>query len=91
MAIIQTQCWVQKPVDGYYKDCLAIFGIEYQSWLWMIFISLIIGFISYFVYSKIRRIKFETKNYILKSLLIALIILIIFNILRLWLLSNIII
>ena len=90
MAIIQTKCWVQKPVDGYYKDCFAIFGIEYQTGLSLIIISLIVGFGAYYIYSLIRKTKFEVKNFIIKSLLIFLVALVVFLILRMWWLSQII-
>jgi len=63
---------------GKSRPCLAFFGVEYQTVLWILLISLLIGFASYFVYSKIRKIKFEAKNYILKSLLISLVPFVIF-------------
>ena len=90
MAIIETKCWVQKPVGGYYRDCFAIFGIEYQTWLSLIIISLVIGFSAYYFYSLIRKTKFEVKNFVIKSLLISIIALAVLLILRRWLLSQII-
>ena len=90
MAIIQTKCWVQKPVDGYYKDCFAIFGIEYQTGLSLIIISLIVGFGAYYIYSLIRKTKFEVRNFVIKSLLVSLLALVISLILKMWWMSNII-
>jgi len=90
MAFIQTKCWVQKPVDGYYRDCFAIFGIEYQTWLSLIIISVIIGFGAYYLYSLIRKTEFEVKNFVIKSLLISFVTLVILLILRMSWLSQII-
>ena len=91
MGIIETQCWIQKPVGGYYKDCLAIFGIEYQTWLALILSSLIIGFLVYYIYSLIKKTKSNTKKFILISLAISLITLIILLVIRAWTESQIII
>ncbi|MFH0936599.1 MAG: hypothetical protein V1815_02895 [Candidatus Woesearchaeota archaeon] len=94
MPIIQTKCWVQKPVDGYYKDCFAIFGIEFQDLIGMVLASLIVGFffslIIYKLYCKIKDIKFKTRVYLILSLIISLIIFVVFNILRIIWESNII-
>ena len=95
MAVIQTKCWVQKPVDGYYRDCFAGLGIEYQTWLSLIIISLIIGFGAYYIYSLVHKTKFEVKNFVIKSLLVSLVVLVILFlvillILQKWLMSNII-
>ena len=94
MSIIQTKCWVQKPVSGYYRDCFAIFGIEYQAWLSLITISLIIGFGAYYIYSLVRKTKFEMKNFVIKSLFASLLTLVILFLVILlilkWWMSNII-
>jgi len=66
------------------RECLAFFGVEYQTYLWIIVTSLLIGFGSYFIYSKIRKIEFETKNFLIKSLLISLIIFVILSFLNIW-------
>lgn len=85
MKLIQTQCWVQKPVEGYYRDCFAILGVEYQTLLLIIFTSLIAGFGGYFIFSSIKGIKFKTKNFVLKSIILSVIVFIILLILRsLW-------
>ena len=90
MVIIQTKCWVQKPVDGYYRDCFAGLGIEYQTGLSLIIISLIVGFGAYYIYSLIRKTKFEVRNFVIKSLLVSLLALVISLILKMWWMSNII-
>ena len=90
MAIIQTKCWVQKPVDGYFKNCFAIFGMEYQTWLIFILISLVAGFFGYYVFSLIRGTNFEVKNFVIKSLFVSLVILIVLLVFRIWWFSNII-
>ena len=87
MSIISTSC-PYGPMKS--RECLAFFGVEYQTYLWIIVISLFIGFGSYFIYSKMRKIEFETKNFLIKSLLISLIIFIIFSILNIWWQSQII-
>lgn len=85
MPIIQTKCWIQKPVGGYYKDCLAIFGIDYKELIWAIFISLIAGFlvsfIIYFLYCTIKDIKLKLKPYLILSFIISLMLFIIIIIL----------
>ncbi len=81
MSIIKTTCSTG-PMKS--RECLAFFGIEYQSYLWVLVISLLIGFGSYFIYARIRKIAFETKNFLIKSLLISLIIFIIFSILSIF-------
>jgi len=63
------------------RECLAFFGVEYQTYLWMIAISLIIGFGSYLIYSKIKKIEFETKLFLIKSLLLSLILFLLFSVL----------
>ena len=87
MNIISTTCSTGPSKS---RECLAFFGVEYQTYLWLIVISLLIGFSSYFIYSKIRKIEFETKNFLIKSLFISLIIFIIFSILNIWWQSQII-
>ena len=87
MDIIKTKCWVQKPNGGYYRDCFAIFGAEYKSMLFLIAMSLIIGFGYYYFYSLMRKDKFEVKNFLIKSLLLSLIALFIILVI-LGLLSN---
>ena len=72
------------------RECLAFFGVEYQSYLWIILISLLISFALYFIYSKIRKTKFETNKFLTKSLIISLIIFILLSILRIWFQSKII-
>jgi predicted PurR-regulated permease PerM len=85
MSIISTTC-PTGPMK--FRECLAFFGVEYQTYLWIIVISLLIGFGSYFIYSKIRKIKFETRNYVIKSLLASLIIFILLSFLTIWLESQ---
>ncbi len=87
MSIISTSC-PYGPMKS--RECLAFFGVEYQTYLWIIVISLLIGFGSYFIYSKIRKIEFETGNYVLKSLLVSLIVFILLSILSIWFKSQII-
>ena len=76
MSIIETKCWVQKPVDGYFKSCFKILGFNYDTWIVYIIISLLIGFLSYYIYLKIKKKKIETKDYIFKSSIISFILLI---------------
>ena len=71
-------------------ECLAFFGVEYQTYLTLIIISLIIGFGSYFIYSKIRGIKLETKRFIIRSLIISLVVFILLTILTIWQQSQIV-
>ena len=87
MSIISRTC-PTGPMKS--RECLAFFGVEYQTYLWIIVISLLIGFSSYFVYSKIRKIEFETRKFLIKSLLISLVLFILLSILRIWFQSQII-
>ena len=82
MTIIETRCWVQKPVGGYYKDCLAILRVEYQTWVQILVLSLLFGFIFCFIYTKIKKINLSQRGYIAKSLIFSLIVLIIILSLR---------
>ncbi|MFH1400392.1 MAG: hypothetical protein ABIH41_02635 [Nanoarchaeota archaeon] len=88
MALVQTQCWVQKPINGYYRECLAILGIEYQTWLSLILISLIVGFGGYFVYARIRKKKQQVKGFVLWALLVSLAALLVLLVFRMWWLSQ---
>jgi len=72
------------------KECLAFFRVEYQTYLWIIAISLIIGLGSYFIYLNIRKIEFEAKKYVTKSLLITIVIFILLSALSIWFQSQII-
>ena len=90
MAIVQTRCWVQKPVDGYFKDCFTIFGIGVQTWMYLMIVSLIVGFSGYYIYSLIRKTTFEIKNFLIKSLLISIVVLVVLLLLRMWWKSQII-
>ena len=87
MSIIITTCPTGPMKSG---ECLAFFGVEYQIYLGIIVISILISFFSYFIYSKIKKIKFETKKFITKSLLISLILFILLSILSIWFQSQII-
>ena len=87
MNIISTSC-PYGPMKS--RECLAFFGVEYQTYLWIILISLLIGFGSYFIYSKIKKIEFETKKFVIKSLLISLVIFILLSVLNIWFQSQII-
>ncbi len=78
MGIISTTC-PYGPMKS--RDCLAFFGVEYQTYLIIIFVSLLIGFGIYLIYFKTKNIKFETKKYVIKSLLISLVIFILLLIL----------
>jgi H+/Cl- antiporter ClcA len=72
MSIIQTVC-ATGPMKS--KPCLAIFGVEYQYFLWVLLFSLIFGLVSAFIfYSNIREKKFNTRDYLEKSLVMAMII-----------------
>ena len=71
MSIISTVCSAG-PMKS--RECLALFGVEYQIYLLMIPFSLLIGFIASLIYVKIRKIKSNKKSFILKSLIISLII-----------------
>jgi len=81
MSIISTTC-PTGPMKS--RECLAFFGVEYQTYLGIILISLLIGFGSYFIYSRIRKIEFETKNFLIKSLIISIVIFIIFSVMSIW-------
>ena len=70
------------------NDCLAFFGVEYKFYLVMILISLITGFGSNFIYSKIRNI--GSKKFVLKSFITSLIIFIILSVLFIWAKSQVI-
>lgn len=87
MGIISTTC-PTGPLKS--KECLAFFGVEYQAYLWIIAISLLIGFGLYFVYSKIKKIEFEVKSYITKSLIISLIVFVLLSILSIFFQSTIV-
>ncbi len=66
------------------RECLAFFGVEYRAYLSIIIVSLLVGFSFYFIYSQIKNNKFETKNYLIKSLFISLIIFIILSVIIVW-------
>ncbi len=55
---------------------MGLLGFSDRAWLAMIGVSIIIGFIYYFAYSKIVITKFRLINYVIKSLLSALVTLI---------------
>jgi len=65
------------------RECLAFFGVEYQTYLWLILFSLIIGFVSVYIYSKLRKMEYNQKS-VLISFLISLIVFILLSILKIW-------
>ena len=40
------------------RECLAFFGVDYQTYLGIILPSLIIGFVSFYIYSKLRKVEY---------------------------------
>lgn len=87
MRIISRLCPIGPAVD---EKCFAIFDVKYQTYLWIMLISLIIGNISYFIYLKLKNRKFEAKKYLIRSLLVSLIIFIVLSILTIYLESRVI-
>ncbi len=87
MSLFSTMC-PAGPMKS--KECLAFFGVEYQTYLWLIAVSLLVGFVSYFIYTRIRKIKFEAKDYITKSLLVSLTAFVLLSILSIWFQSRIV-
>lgn len=65
-------------------QCLAFFGVKYQNYLWIILISLLIGFSLYFFYLRIRAIELETKIFLIKGLLISLIFSLLLSVVVIW-------
>jgi len=87
MSIIRTMC-PTGPLKS--KECLAFFGVEYQTYLWIIVISLLFGFGLYSLYSRIKKIELYTGKFVTKSLIISLILFILLSILSIWYQSQII-
>ncbi len=87
MQIISTLC---SSGPSKTRSCLAIFGVEYQTYLFSLLISLVIGFSLYFAYSKLRKEKIEMKNYLTKSLIISTVVFLIISLLNIYLQTRII-
>jgi hypothetical protein len=86
MEIITTIC-PAGPMKS--RECLAFFGVEYQTYLILILISAILGFSLSFIYLKLRKQKIDAKFLTIGSL-ISLLFFIALSILNIWLVSKII-
>ena len=62
-----------------YEECIAIFGTKIAGYLPILIISIILGFLSYFIIMKIKKKEFNTLKYIIYSLIISLILFIILS------------
>jgi len=76
MSIITTQC-PTGPLK--YEECIAIFGTKITGYIPILFISIILGFLLCFIILKLRKKEFNTKKYIIFSLIVSLIIFIVLS------------
>jgi uncharacterized membrane protein len=84
MSIISTVC-ATGPMKS--KSCFAIFGVEYQTYLWLFFISILIGFVLYSV-SQIKDKNIDARKFIFKSLKIVIIVFLILSVITIYLQSG---
>ncbi len=81
MRFIATRC---PSGPGKTRACLAFFGVDYQIYLLALLISVVLGFLIYFISIKIRKKEFETTKFMIKSGAIALFIFILISIILIW-------
>lgn len=76
-------CWNKESVVINKKNT-KIFGIEYLTFIERLWISLVVGFLSYYLYIKLLRKKIKTNEYFIRALIISLVILFILCFLIVW-------
>jgi len=59
------------------ESCSNILGLDYWYYLIIIPVSLIISFLSYFIYLKTKNIELQIKNFILRTFIISAILFVI--------------
>ena len=62
------------------KPCLAFFGVEYQTYIILLLLSLVIAAILSFAYIKIKKQNINLKIFVIKGLLTSVVIFILLSI-----------
>jgi hypothetical protein len=65
MDLIRTSCWIQKPVGGYYVECLEILGLSAKTWIYLLVWALVLGFGAGYLLLKYKNIEFKSKKSVL--------------------------